>query len=177
MDTVWVVESGEYSDYQIDAIFSTKEKAEEFSSHKSRSRVVEWELDKWTPEQASFSVVFDLSGNITGIDETPVLDEPSDAVDADGFHDGSIHVRVHRGPREKAIKIASEYYYRLRAFLDEAQERTSKAHLPQECLDGSRTIRVAKVLAGINPVPNPPKCGFDEDVLEILGIKPEGAAA
>lgn len=52
---VYVVTSGEYSDYHIDAIFSTKEKAEEYIKiharynqgyYSDRAGIEEWEMDK-----------------------------------------------------------------------------------------------------------------------------------
>lgn len=43
---VYVVTSGEYSDYKIEAIFSTKEKAEECSLWTPRSEIEEYEVDK-----------------------------------------------------------------------------------------------------------------------------------
>lgn len=45
MTSVWIIESGNYSDYQVNGIFSTKEKAERAAKWIDRSQVVERELD------------------------------------------------------------------------------------------------------------------------------------
>lgn len=48
MEKVYIVTSGEYSDYHIDAVFSTREKAEEFVSVLKLNdpvEIVEWNVD------------------------------------------------------------------------------------------------------------------------------------
>ena len=44
MTTVWVIETGEYSDYRVEGVFSTKERAEAVNA-KVGGEVSEWPLD------------------------------------------------------------------------------------------------------------------------------------
>lgn len=172
MTSVWTVEEGEYSGYCVLAIFGTEEQAKTFCEHREQASYREWTLDTWTTEQATFRFEFDMSGNIIAEHETAKTDSPSDAI-AQGRHGrDEIVIEVHRGPRERAVKVASERYARLRAFLDEATERTDKA-LPEvdEHLRTMTSLLVAQVLAGILPAPDPPLCGFDEYVLKVLRLR------
>jgi hypothetical protein len=46
MDKIWVVEEGEYSDYRVVGVFSTKENAE-LVADKFGGDVAEWPIDPW----------------------------------------------------------------------------------------------------------------------------------
>jgi hypothetical protein len=180
VSSVWLVEKGDYSDYHIIAIFSTQSQADEFVSHHKEASVREWELNTWTEEKTTFEFVFDLSGNLVKEEEHAYIkDEDHDGnprdldvrahsqSDRTGTLD-NVKIYVNRGPRELALKIASERYTKIRAYLDEAQERTvlaadvdGLAEYRKVCGAHNLSVSVAEVLAGIVPVPDPPKCGYD----------------
>ena len=65
METVWIVESGEYSDYNVDGIFSTKENAELFRGAYG-GEVVERTLDPYVKEIRSGMVLFHVKMNVSG---------------------------------------------------------------------------------------------------------------
>ena len=45
MNTVYIVTSGCYSDYSIDAVFSTREAAEAYIGTKTNRDIEEWQVD------------------------------------------------------------------------------------------------------------------------------------
>jgi hypothetical protein len=49
MTTAFIVTSGEYSDYRIKGVFSTKEKAEQFKLLYDYDDIEEWDLDPEVP--------------------------------------------------------------------------------------------------------------------------------
>ena len=62
---VYVVTSGDYSDYEIDSIFSSREKAEEYINHSTNmglNGIDEWVLDEKKPDKREkiFSVISDF---------------------------------------------------------------------------------------------------------------------
>lgn len=64
---IYIVTSGEYSDYRIDAVFTTKEKAEEYvQNNGSDYRIEDYELDKpIVNENKLWCISFNLeNGNI-----------------------------------------------------------------------------------------------------------------
>lgn len=74
---IYIVESGEYSDRAIDAIFSTKETAEEYIKchrydfytwYSDTFRITEYDLDSWNKEDYIYE-------HIADIDENGELDE------------------------------------------------------------------------------------------------------
>ena len=71
---VYIVECGEYSDMGIEAVFSTREKAEEFIKYHEYSRwfgdfrISEYNLDSWNKEDYIYEYICD-------IDEDDNLDE------------------------------------------------------------------------------------------------------
>ena len=71
---VYIVECGEYSDRGIEAVFSTREKAEEYIKYHEHSRwfgvftINEWDLDTWNKEDYIYEYICD-------IDEDDKLDE------------------------------------------------------------------------------------------------------
>ena len=178
--SVWVVDEGEYSDYRILAIFATKPQAEEFVSHRGPSSpygyspgMQEWELNTWTEDKATFKFTFDLNGNITKVSEVAYVDDaPTPALYSQRHTKDEVLVVVNYGPRDRATKVASEHYTRIRAFLDEAQKMGDRAHYDKisEGYCFGNALRVARILAGIEQAPNPPQCDSDRNILTILGI-------
>ena len=177
MSTVWLVESGEYSDYHIAAIFSTEDQANEFAAHyDSDASVREYPLDTWTPAQTRYQFTFDLQGNITSSHEKafPESAPDDDYVTVHRHTHGEISVSVNRGPRDHAVKIASEYYARVRARLDEADARVAAAYIAGRLKCRSDhgawlAIGVAKILAGLDQLPIRENASmYGVDILEIF---------
>ncbi len=111
MANVWVVTSGEYSDYGIDAIFSTEEKAEAYLAQaklvKLDSRIEPYELDVPVPEVwPRFCARIDLmSGEVTTGEVTygyEPLNEKWGQVD----HLLSCYFFQHRQPGHEETKTA-----------------------------------------------------------------------
>jgi hypothetical protein len=153
MTSVWLVDSGDYSSYSVDAIFSTEEQAKEFAEH-SGGDYHEWPLNTWTVEQAKFTVMFDLAGNIVEVYEEPYTDDlMEEQLSASSGHSGRIVVRTQRGPRERAIKIASEKFIQIRAKMDEALTRLERAGCDDPTYQRQLQIEVAAILAGIEAAP------------------------
>jgi hypothetical protein len=75
MATIYIVTSGEYSDYGIDAVFSTRELAEayikQFQDKWQTMGVEEWTLDPWKKELRKgyklYSLHMDKAGNTVDI--------------------------------------------------------------------------------------------------------------
>jgi hypothetical protein len=174
MEKVWIVEEGEYSDYQVLAIFATELAAAEFVDHRKTASYRAWPLNTWLPEQARYSFWFDLSGNIVAEQETAYT-ESVDEAPVWEYRQGpdQIHIAVCKGPHERAVKVASERYARIRAHLDKADEMARKSTLSKEpsYMKGhylSQATEVARVLAGLAEPPTPPLSKSDEWVLQIL---------
>ena len=172
MKSVWFVEEGEYSDYRVKAVFETEAQALEFSSHRPEdSSIRKVELAAWTTEQSNFTFTFDLGGNITKVIELADLEQPSDIVCSHRFAEDAIQITVQRGPLDLAKKIASERYVKIRAFLAEADERMERADYQKNGnYRFNDALRVAEVLAGLTPMPDPPRCEKDREILLILGV-------
>jgi len=63
-EKVYIVTSGSYSDYSIDAVFSTQAPAEKFANFYGDGRVEEHDLDPEVPERhPRWSVTMDRDGN------------------------------------------------------------------------------------------------------------------
>jgi hypothetical protein len=184
--SVWLVESGEYSDYRVDAIFTTEEQANEFVANGGGKSVIEYPLDTWGPEKAEYDFVFDLEGNVIKEQVRAYVECPCDA-DAvyhatHREHDGrkyvsdfgGIKIMVYRGPRDKALKIASERYTRLRAEFDAALALTER----YKCADWQKypdwryqtAVHVAAIMAGVAPMPKRPASTFEERSLAVMGL-------
>lgn len=173
VNCVYVVEEGEYSNYQVVAIFSEKGAADEFSAHRPGSGVVEWTLDTWKTEQSEFLFVFGLDGQIKSVEEKAHIREHEydGRIFSQAWGD-DILVRVCRGPEELAVKIASERYTKIRAFHDQADALCVGG---LDCLKGTLrphlVVMVAEVLAGIRVLPDGPGSGFEEDAKRVLRQK------
>lgn len=80
MTTIYVVNSGEYSDYGIDGVFSTREKAEQYmqafkkEGYGGYNDIDEMELDQWLSEIDKglllYQVMMYRSGNVYRIERS-----------------------------------------------------------------------------------------------------------
>lgn len=120
---VYVVSSGDYSDYEIESIFSSREKAEEYINHSSNvglNGIDEWVLDENKPDKRKkiFSVIsaFDtidfhvFGGGYYSIEYKDLMQCNS------GWYGGcDIRFYIYTDTRERAIKIASERLRQVKA--------------------------------------------------------------
>jgi hypothetical protein len=107
--TVYVVTTGEYSDYGIDAIFDNEPDAKEFARVKA-GHVTPWVLNK-APQcprgKLRYGMMFDANGNVEEgpNHETYDLQRGPSVKD---WHDGTLEIRVWARDHNHAIKIAAD---------------------------------------------------------------------
>ena len=120
-DKVYVVTSGSYSDYSIECVFSTREKAEEYLQyHDDEYRIEEYALDeKFEKKGSIWKVTIDLSSDEVDFRKEwhPLGDEYIKTLDCMTLHkmphyykDKSLKFRtwVRTTTRDRAISIARE---------------------------------------------------------------------
>lgn len=120
---VYVVTSGDYSDYEIDSIFSSREKAEEYinnSTNMTLNGIDEWILDEKKPDKREkiFSVISDfdkIDFHVYGREHYPIeyKDLMQYYIKWDKSH--NIHFYIYTDTRKRAIKIASERLRQVKA--------------------------------------------------------------
>lgn len=120
---VYVVTAGEYSDYRIEGVFSSREKAEEYINHSTDqdlNGIDEWVLDEKKPDKGEkiFEVTssFDkIDFHISGREHNPV--EYKDLMQYYITWNRSHNIRfyIYTDTRERAIKIASERLRQIKA--------------------------------------------------------------
>lgn len=126
MDIVFIVTSGDYSDYQIEAVFSTREKAEAYINAKGTDydwEVNEYELDLESTEchDAMYNLTIDVvTGNVSvnGRKEQGTGWCKFDIARKDCFlYDGSKNVRMwlSSDSLERVKKVASERWMQIKA--------------------------------------------------------------
>lgn len=118
---VYIVTSGEYSDYHIDRVFSTRKKAQEFLDHigKAGFNIEEYDVDEKTPRGVfSYQVIIpDYSGRKTRVS----LQEPFTEYEKDAFrytldpYNEAYCFNIQAKDAPHAIKIASERLMQIRA--------------------------------------------------------------
>ena len=127
MNKVFIVTSGRYSDYQIEAVFSTREKAEAYINAKGTDNswaVNEWDVD--TESTECHDAIYDISinniyGNITinGRSEQGYgWDYEFDVERKDCFlYEGSHSIRMwlESDSLERVKKVASERWMQIKA--------------------------------------------------------------
>ena len=70
MDKVYIVTTGSYSDYHIEAVFSKKELADEYCKRAGSSYdIEEWQLDEPIPD-VCFLVEMSKSGEVFSVEKT-----------------------------------------------------------------------------------------------------------
>ena len=119
---VYVVTTGEYSDYRIEGVFSSREKAEEYINHSTNpylNGIDEWVLDEKKPDKREkiFSVIsdfdeidFHVSGRYYPIEYKDLIKY---YIKWDKSH--NIYFYIYTDTRERAIKIASERLRQVKA--------------------------------------------------------------
>lgn len=112
---VYIVTSGEYSDYHIERVFDSREKAERFISNNinnERSMIEEFEVNTESQKEGSrlirFLVEMDKDGNtndwiIYNYDDYFKTDGTDDYID-----DNILHCHVKAKNEKHAIKICNE---------------------------------------------------------------------
>lgn len=123
MKEVFVVTSGSYSDYGVDAIFSTKEFADEWVKyHKGKTGtkyyVGSWKLDPTFDISRGypFVIIMDKSGNLYERWDSFYDEELEDNITRDYYHQYNeegepvqcLRFYLHANDEEHAIKIANE---------------------------------------------------------------------
>ena len=119
----YVVTAGEYSDYRIEGIFSSREKAEEYINHspdKNLNGIDEWVLDKKKPNKRE--KIFKVTSSFDKIDfhisgEEHYSIEYKDLMQyyIEWNRSHNIHFYIYTDTRERAIKIASERLRQVKA--------------------------------------------------------------
>lgn len=111
MTILYVVTSGEYSDYKIESIFSTKEKAEKFCSlfpedNFQKHDIEEWTLDEYSnKDKKEFSVSMRIDGHVDHIFQI----NPGDIDKESYFFSGDLlHSYCYADDTQHAIKITNE---------------------------------------------------------------------
>ena len=122
---VYVVTAGDYSDYHIEGIFDSREKAEEYINHSADSdlnNVTEWVLNELKPDKGE--KMFKLRSKFDEIDFHITGYGPDAAhykdlmcrVDSDGWiPSNDVIFYICADTRERAIKIASERLRQVKA--------------------------------------------------------------
>jgi hypothetical protein len=106
--SVYIVSSGEYSDYHIVAIYETEALAKEHSQYVAESRIEEWELNTVKPKFYWHSVHIRLGDG--AVTNHAVYREPT-TVQRRGVatHLSPPLVYAHGATLEEAIKNAADY--------------------------------------------------------------------
>ena len=124
MNKVYVVTAGCYSDYHIVAVFSTKEKAEEYIAyHGTDYRFEGYGLDKeFERKESLWCVVIDLSDHYETRTYSVLEDDDEDdegrlanTCQKDQFSKDIIRFYVYADTSEMAIKIAYEHLGAIKA--------------------------------------------------------------
>ena len=111
MTILYVVTSGEYSDYKIESIFSTKEKAEKFCSlfpedAFQKPDIEEYELDEYSnKDKKEFRVSMSIDGHVNFVYQI----DPGD-IDKEScfFHKNLLYSCCYADDTQHAIKITNE---------------------------------------------------------------------
>ena len=130
MSKVFIVTSGEYSDYGIDRVFSTEEKAKEWvdvitSMYGGNYNIEQYELDAPIPERKEylfFEAYIENNTIIKSDFEFYFADESSEIKffrQINGSYDivgiGTIHIRQGESiesAKERAVKIVQDEFYK-----------------------------------------------------------------
>ena len=130
MSKVFIVTSGEYSDYGIDRVFSTEEKAKEWvdiitSMYGGNYNIEQYELDAPIPERKEylfFEAYIENNTIIKSDFEFYFADEPSEIKffrQINGSYDivgiGTIHLRQDESiekAKKRAVKVVQDEFYK-----------------------------------------------------------------
>jgi hypothetical protein len=106
---VYVLTSGEYSDYRVEGVFSTPEKAVAYADGVEDANLPpdEYEVDGAVPvAERWWRIYFDADGNITSIRNE--WRKPRHTESSSSAGPNHILVQLFADTRERAIKVASE---------------------------------------------------------------------
>lgn len=117
MASIWVIETGEYSDYNVVGVFSSEENAKLYAASAgiSEDSISEWTLDpgieKYRQGQLRWMIWFDLEGNVSSC-SADEYEQPSSSdahvVAEDEFTKYGYRSIVWAEDYTRAIKIANE---------------------------------------------------------------------
>lgn len=122
-EKIYIVTSGEYSDYHICAVFSTREKAEEYVQiHGTDYGIEEYDLDEEIKREVKlWRVAVAIKNNeIIIIEPCPTeyrVEEMTDTcyINADWYGEPIMYFYVQSETMDRAIKIASERFAAVKA--------------------------------------------------------------
>ena len=119
MSSVWVVEGGEYSDYHVIGIFSSKQNADRVAAMHpkvsySETEVNEWDLDPCVDKVNKGLHVFDITMEPNGDTRKCEPDDWTDCTElyvrGAGWYGGPcVQGRVWAKDKKHAVKIANEF--------------------------------------------------------------------
>lgn len=118
---IYIVTSGEYSDYRIDAVFTTKEKAVDYvEQHGTRYSIEEYELDEEVEKKTQlWTVVFCVDNGklVDGNTRSFKEDEVRDTCFVELSWNGKLYITfyVDADSMDRAIKIARERFAAVKA--------------------------------------------------------------
>ena len=117
---IYIVTSGCYSDYRIERVFSTKEKANEFiQQHGTDYRIEEYVVDeeKVKKEEKIWDVEIDIDDNsvIQSIPRNFLCREEGTCEHHEYFRNDVVDLCVKADSMDKAIKIAKERYFAIKS--------------------------------------------------------------
>ena len=127
MAKIYIVTSGDYSDYRIDAVFSTKEKAEEYvQQHGTNYRVEYYDIDKEVKKETKIWRVairfdnFEVSECLARLWGYGWDSNMKDTFEyyLDWNNEEYIHLYIESDCMDRAIKIASERIAQIKANKD-----------------------------------------------------------
>jgi len=101
---VYVVTSGCYPDYEINAVFDNKKDAELYCSKYDDCTIEEYVMNEPVPERLSYKVYFDRNKNITGI----YVNYPSEDVESISFMSDRMILFINANDMDHARKKASD---------------------------------------------------------------------
>lgn len=110
---IYIVTSGEYSDYTIERVFSTEAKAREYLDTKGDDyRIEVFDVDEpVVREEQTFRIVFGVDGDYIGV-SVPVSDYKADLIHfITTWHDEKLlEIYVKSDSRDRALNVASERF-------------------------------------------------------------------
>lgn len=120
---VYIVTSGDYSDYHIERVFSTREKAQEYLDHRGnaeRAKIEEYNLDEETPRGVfGYSVLFYLGTDEAVTSLVQLSNDSYTRKDSVGYNESfsskTMRFILEAKDSVHAVKIASERLMQIRA--------------------------------------------------------------
>lgn len=145
MKKVYVVTDGCYSDYHIVAVFSTKEKSEEYIAyHGTNYRMEEYSLDKeFEREESVWCVSIDMQDGTASACRLNYYFEEVNTCTIEECGQHSIYFYVIADTSKKAIKVAHEHLGAIKANVYVWQ--TLNTEISETCHSGSHCWTVTRM--------------------------------